>query len=92
MGAPRATALANGQEQPGVYPRHFEVVSQYRQAGHNVLEEGSPRLPSLSGGDLNPDAELGNRDCGDRRVVVIGDQAVEVERRTLRDDQDVGVE
>ena len=92
VGAAPSARLADRHEELSVGPSDIEVIVDDRQRRDDVFEERATRLPALAGGNLYTDPELGDRDGSDRRLVIVGDQSVEVERGSFSLDQDVRVE
>lgn len=80
MRAAWPTGLAHGDEQLGVRSSDLDVVADDRQRLDDVVEERLSRLSPLSGGDVDADAELGDRDGGNGGLVVVGDEFVQVQR------------
>ena len=87
-----ATGGSDGDEQFRVRVSDPDVVSDDRQIADDVVEEFAAGSLPLAGGDPDPDAQFRDRDGSDRGLVVVSDQCVEVERCSLRFDQDVGVQ
>ena len=70
----------------------LEVVGDDRQSIDEVVEKGSPRLPTSSRRDLDADAELGDRDSRHRGLVVVGDHGIEIDAEMLGVDEGARVE
>ena len=79
MGTSGATAPAHGHHQRAMGSGTAEVVAQDRKTRDQLVEERSPRRAAFAGGDLDSDAEFGDRDRGDRGLVVVGNQSVEID-------------
>ena len=88
----RACTFSNGHQQAGVRTCNLDVVAHDGQAGHDVIEKRSSRLPTLSSGDLDANSEFRDCDRSDGRFVVVGDQRLEVDHGSLGVDQHTGVE
>ncbi len=73
-------------------PGDVEVVVDDRQGADEIVEEGSAGLAPLSGGDLDADAEFGDRDRCDCGLVVVGDQRVEIDADPFSVDEGARVE
>jgi hypothetical protein len=57
-----------------------DVVADDGQCLDDVVEERLSRLSALARGDVDADAELGDRDGSNGGLVVVGDEFVEVQR------------
>lgn len=56
-----------------------DVVADDGQGLDDVVEERPSSLSALPGGDLDADAELGDRDRSNGGLVVVGDELVQVQ-------------
>ena len=92
VGTSRPATLANRDEQSGVHPGDVEVVAQDWKTRNHIIKECSTCLSTFAGGDVDANAEFSDRDCSNGGLVVIADQRFQIERRSLRFDEDVGVE
>jgi hypothetical protein len=80
VGATWSAGFAYGYEQLGVRSSDVDVVADDGQCLDDVVEERLSRLSALARGDVDADAELGDRDGSNGGLVVVGDEFVEVQR------------
>ncbi len=80
VGAAVPACFSDRDEQLRVGPGHVEVVADDRQGLNHVVQEGPTCLSALALGDLDPYAELGDRDSRDGRLIVISDQGIQIRR------------
>jgi hypothetical protein len=80
VGATWSAGFAHGYEQLGVRSSDFDVVADNGQCLDDVVEERLSRLTALSGGGVDADAELGDRDGSNGGLVVVGNEFVQVQR------------
>jgi len=92
MGATGPAGSAHCHQHGGVGESDLDVVADDGQRGEDVVEEGPTRLTPLAPRDLDADTQLGDGDGGDRRLVVVADQAVEIDVLAFGPDEDVRVE
>jgi hypothetical protein len=78
VGAAWSAGFAHGYEQLGVRSSDVDVVADDGQCLDDVFEERLSRLSALSGGGVDTDAELGDRDGSNGGLVVVGDEFVQV--------------
>jgi hypothetical protein len=91
-GAARSACPTDRHEQLGVHPSNLGVVADDGQGRDDVVEERSACLSALASGDCDADAELGDGDGRYRQLVVVGNERVQIEVRSLGADEDVGVQ
>ena len=92
MGALRAAGFEERDQQFGVDASNCQVIANDRQAVDDVIEKLAPRSSTFTGRDLDSYAELGDGDRGNRGLVVVIDQVVQVERGAFGLDEDVRVQ
>lgn len=92
MRASWSAGAPDGCEQCGVGPSDVDVVRDDGEHLEQVLDERLPIQLPPSGRELDADTELSCGDRGDRRLVVVGDQSIEVELASLDGDQNARVE
>jgi hypothetical protein len=71
---------------------NLEVVAHDGDRLDEVLKKREAGLASLAGRDLDADAELGDRDGGNGRFVVVGYQGVEIGTESFGVDECARVE
>jgi hypothetical protein len=57
---------------------HLQVIVKDRDRGYHVIDEGFPGWSAPVVGQEDPDQQLGHRDGGHRRIVLVVDQLVQV--------------
>ena len=92
MGTLRAARFEERDQQFGVDASNCQVIANDRQAVDDVIEKLAPRTSTFAGSDSDTYAELGDGDRGNRRLVVVIDQVVQVERGAFGLDEDVRVQ
>lgn len=92
MRASWSAGAPDGCEQRGVGPSDVDVVRDDGEHLEQVLNERLPIQLSPSRCELDSDTELCCGDRGDRWLVVVGDQAIEIDLASLDGDQNARVE
>ena len=91
MGASGPPLLADGNEQMSVSLGDGHVVAHDWDGGDHAVEEVLPSAPGLAAGELDTDQQLGNGDCCDGDIVIVGHYGVELIAAPVRIDEEGGV-
>jgi hypothetical protein len=83
----RSSLTPNRDEKLGVSPCNSEVIINDRERRHNIVDEALAAEPGFSLGQLRADLQLGQRNGCDGDVIVVIENVVEIDIRSVRVDK-----
>ena len=92
MGATWAACSADCDEQGRVGSGDIDVVVDDGECVEQVVDECSAIRPSPTGGGLDADTKFSDGERRDRRLVVVGDEVVEIELTAFGSDEHIRVQ